>query len=280
MQKYHTWLKRLFIAFFLLVGLFAAGEIIVRGTGITRSFLLIELAPAIGVWVSLILLIYYGLLLSSSQDQAKAARASFAPDLNISLRDNERGLLSQSTRVRLAIVNRGQGVAKDISVKIKIDDKRPQYICEINQSLRPGQMFKKDKNRDRDSFEIRPKFKYGTKSGFYTGSLSNYLTYLQNNSSDTFNITLVVQWSDILEDEYYSRTMSYSVPSPESENIQPAEEPRQIDYAGEVSARPAGRVSRLKWFIIRRIRGFVQENDGIDYKLVYKENIDLRPVDE
>jgi hypothetical protein len=73
-----------------------------------------------------------------------------------------------------------------------------------------------------DSFSLEPKFRFENNEGLMEGTLLNYLEYLENiGDSEPYQALIKVSWTDIIENQRYTKKERIQFPSPSSESKQP-----------------------------------------------------------
>ena len=85
----------------------------------------------------------------NTREQVSATRASYAPALDIEVTPN-------ADYLSIGITNRGEGVAKDIVVTVRINEY--EYRAYISESLRPGQRLESTYGETEGRLSIVPRF--------------------------------------------------------------------------------------------------------------------------
>lgn len=290
MVDVRVWVRRILFVSLLILFPVAISYLIVRTTGVTWSWFFSNAAPGVGAWVSVVLLVYYGLLLRNTRAQANAAQASYAPDLNVGITNQtERGLLSRP-ELELSVVNRGEGVAKNITIAVEIPSQSLKYQASINQSLRPGQKFRNEglHEQQTNSFSLEPTFYYKNDGQTYRGELFHLYSEEILEYGEYYTVHCEVMWTDILEERHYRWRGAERINMPEGANIEPSSGPTQVALGGTLTVLPEELTARIRFRVKQRLqkllRGAKERIYGASMEesehRVYKENLDLQPVSE
>ena len=156
---------------------------------------LTQAAPGFGGLASAILIIYYAKLFKSNQEQTKATKASYAPSIDAKVEYGE-------DHIDLTLINRGQGVAKNIQfvIEVTVDEESTGYLVDFDVTLQPGQVIKYgDVGK---TARLKPTVidvTRGISSPHHQILLSDLLE-----KSESIYFSMRVGYTDILEERFYN----------------------------------------------------------------------------
>jgi Ca2+/Na+ antiporter len=109
-----------------------------------------SLAPSGVTGLATILLVLVTVIYTlNTREQARATRASYSPSLDLSV-------YPESQHLTLDITNRGEGVARDITIRVQVGEH--EYHGHITDSLSPGERLYSPYGPDRDRVVVVPRF--------------------------------------------------------------------------------------------------------------------------
>lgn len=152
-------------------------------------------APGLGAIATFILVLYYARLFGQTREQTRATKAGYAPSLDTRLEYDDDDIL-------LTVVNRGEGVAKNIKFGIEttVDGETCGYIADFQTTLRPEHAL--TWNSDGPVVRLRPVV-HNPKTENYDQTLLSDL--IEEADSAYFKISIA--YSDIIEERDYSQTL-------------------------------------------------------------------------
>lgn len=275
MTRIRNWLESVGAVVLIIAVLFGTGFLFVDYTSYSWEWLVTEAAPGVGAVASVILIWYYAQLYRASQEQSKAAQASYAPDLDVTL------VSKITNHVQVQIVNRGAGVAKNIDIGICITSGATEYEYHaiVNQSLQPRQLITgstSDGSSPNDSFQLWPRFYIQEEGQYYRGELAHLVAEIQENETIyARRFKLVVTYTDIIEDQRYKNVQRTEIKIPENVTVTPNTPLKNCPvYAGSLTVLPEARLERIKLRVRNLILDSNQESPTVE------EYVDVHPQSE
>lgn len=275
MPRFGNWVRSSAIIVALVAGFTGIGFVVVASTPYSWGWVVTEAAPGVGAVASVILIWYYARLYRASQEQSKAARASYAPDLDVTV------VSEVTNHVELRIVNRGEGVAKQITIEmmLKVDGEEYAYRAHLNQSMQPGQVVTGPVGDGASSshLDLYPRFYIEANGQYYRGELAHLVAVLKENDQNvTHPFTLVVTYTDIIEDTNYVTEQRARIEVPENLNVEPETPLRSCPaYAGQLTVLSSSFRERAK----TRLRNLVRRSTD-QHPPVVDDYLDVQPRTE
>jgi len=195
-------------------------------TGRSLTWVVTNLGPGLGGLVSVALLVYYANLFRQSLEQTDAMRAGYAPNIDSRVRPvSEPKNYHEENGFMLSLVNRGEGVAKEIVVEIDIIMAKGEfrYRATTDTSLRPGRKLVARRPSQATTlvsnlrgFFISPTYYLGyyseTSRPYSSGSLNDVLI---NNTGSVSQLVIRLSYTDILGEEYGPELVCKEGPLPD-----------------------------------------------------------------
>lgn len=155
-------------------------------------------APGLGAIASLVLVIYYARLFRETREQTRATKASYAPSIDTRLDTDDEDIL-------LTLINRGQGVAKNIvfGLEVTADEETCGYIADFQTTLQPGHVLRWNDEDDEEPVARLPPIVHNPKTENH--DQTHLMEFLEEVDSAYFKVTL--KYTDVLEDKEYSQTL-------------------------------------------------------------------------